>query len=204
MCQALFLVEDYCSKQDRPFFPWHSHSTGSMIKSMKMRQKRVPGKGNGFAKVQRQEMSWVVWKRNNESAAAKSLLKDSREFSHALYPGSPERSTFGLEEPINPLPHLPLESAERSLGLEKLSKWKYEVRQSQGGRASLQLLWQELWIISPLIWSGLKKYTWPQIQSRKLGLGSPHSPLSPTLSKLQSFTGLKLMLSKAPSNSEVF
>lgn len=55
-----------------------------------------------------------------------------------------------------------------------------------------------------LIWSDLKKYKWLRIQSGKLGPGPPHSLLSPMLSKLQSITGLRLLLSKAPPNSEVF
>lgn len=56
MLCALLQVEDYISekkKTDWSLFPWYPYSRGSIIKSIKMRQKSVPGKGNAFIKVQR-------------------------------------------------------------------------------------------------------------------------------------------------------
>lgn len=103
-------------------------------------------------------------------------------------------------------PFIPLDCrGELQAQRRGLSGRKHEAHRSQGGQVLSQLLGQELSESSVhWIWSGLPKCQWLRIQSGRLGLGPPFSPLFSTLNKSQVFTGLRPMFSEAPSNSEIF
>lgn len=49
-----------------------------------------------------------------------------------------------------------------------------------------------------MVWSGLKKYKWPRIQSGKLGPGPPYLTLILDIELAPEFTELRMVLSKAP------
>lgn len=123
-------------------------------------------------------------------SAPEGFWKESREFHHGLYPEPPKCRMFGPEEPVD---HLQRDHPAQGVGVRGNARHTSprvdEPCGTYGDRSSLNRVHQT--------GSGLKKCKRPRIQSAKL------FPLSPTLNKPQSFAGLRLILSKAPSNSDI-